>query len=300
MIMLTVFKVFLYRYTGVEDLCVGTGAANRRIKELEGMLGMVINTLALRTQIRAGLTFKECLQRVKQTCVEAFEYEDTPFDRVVDAVRPERSLSYNPIFQVFFTFMDIPTQDLALPGLELMIEESHNRSAKFDVNIVVVPPQEQHTREEHGEILIEWEYNTDIFDDSTIDRMLIHYNRLLEETIHHPDERISDISFLLETEKKQLVYDFNETKAEYPSDRKIHEFFEEQAARAPDNIAAVTPQQKNYRTYMTYMTYISYRELNQKSDGLAHLLRQKGVKPDTIVAIMAARSIEMVIGILGI
>ncbi len=215
MTMLAVFKVFLYRYTGVEDLCVGTGVANRRLKEMEGMLGMVINTLALRTRVSGELSFRECLQRVKETCLEAYEHEDTPFDRIVEAVQPERSLSFTPIFQVMFSFMDTPTENLELPGLELILEESHNRSSKFDLNIVVVPPAEQSIEEGGGEILIEWEYNSDLFDEDTIDDMSSHYKQLLEETTNNPELRISELPMIkkeavaVKDTKENLRVDFN-------------------------------------------------------------------------------------------
>jgi amino acid adenylation domain-containing protein len=191
MTMMAVFKVFIYRYSGAEDLCVGTGAASRGIKEMEGMLGMVINTLAMRTRISPDLSFREFLHRVKETCIEGYEYEDTPFDKVVDAVNPERSLQYTPLFQVMFAFMDTPTEALALPGLELILEPSHNRSAKFDISVVVVPPAEPGPGEEQGEILVEWEYNSDIFEESTIRRMTDVYLVLLEESISRAGEKVA-------------------------------------------------------------------------------------------------------------
>jgi acyl carrier protein len=215
MTMLAVFKVFLYRYTGVEDLCVGTGAANRRLKEMEGMLGMVINTLALRTRVSGELSFRECLQRVKETCLEAYEHEDTPFDKVVEVLRPDRSLGYTPVFQVLFGFMDTPTENLELPGLELILEETHNRSSKFDLNIVVVPPVEQSIEEGDGEILVEWEYNSDLFDEDTIDDMSSHYKQLLEETTNNPVLPISELQTIkkeaavVKDTKENLRVDFN-------------------------------------------------------------------------------------------
>jgi non-ribosomal peptide synthetase component F len=191
MTMLAAFKIFLYRCTGVEDLCVGTGIANRHLKEIEGMLGMVINTLALRTRIPGRLTFRECLQRVKQTCLEAYEHEDTPFEKVVEVIQPERSLNHTPIFQVLFGFMDIPTGDLRLPGLQLILEGSHNQSSKFDLNVLVVPLARHTGEEDSQELLIEWEYNSDLFGETTIDKMSSHYQRLLEQAISNPGLSIS-------------------------------------------------------------------------------------------------------------
>jgi amino acid adenylation domain-containing protein len=302
MTMLAVFKTFLYRYTGVGDLCVGTGIANRRYKEMEGMLGMVINTLPLRTQVAGEITFSQCLKRVKETCLEAYQHEDTPFGKIVEMIKPERSLSYTPIFQVLFSFMDTPTENLRLPGLELHVEETHNRSSKFDINIVVVPPED-----EKGETLVEWEYNTDIFDVPFIDRMIVHYSRLLEEILHTPEKNISMLPLLSGKEIHQLLYTFNRTASEYPKDKTIHQLFEEQAERTGHRIALVG---RSYHVgtngrfiasdTRTSHLHITYMELNKKSNRLTHLLMGKGVQPSSIVGIMGDRSVEMIIGILGI
>jgi amino acid adenylation domain-containing protein len=302
MTMLAVFKTFLYRYTGVEDLCVGTGIANRRYKEMEGMLGMAINTLPLRTPLAGDITFHQCLRRVKETCLEAFHHEDTPFGKIVEIMKPERSLSYTPLFQVIFSFMDTPTEDLRLPGLELRLEESHNRSSKFDINVVVVPPED-----ETGETLVEWEYNTDIFDDETADRMITHYTRLLEEILHTPGKKLSALPMLSGSEIHRLLYVFNDTLSEYPKDKTIHRLFEEQAERAGDKIALVGSSchvGANGRFIApgtrTPHVHTTYRELNQKSNRLAGLLMEKGAHPESIIGIMMERSLELIIGILGI
>ncbi|NIM12224.1 MAG: amino acid adenylation domain-containing protein, partial [Candidatus Aminicenantes bacterium] len=290
MTMLAVFKVLVYRYTGCEDICVGTGAANRKHKELEGMLGMLINTLALRTFVTGDLSFEACRERVKTTCMEAYEHEDTPFEKVVEVIRPERSLSYTPIFQVIFSFMDIRGVEIVLPGLELQAEVSHNRSSKFDINVVVVPPLERTPGNENepGEILIEWEYSTDLFDAETIDRMIGHYNRLLEEIIRRPTVPIAVLPMLAQEEIERLLYAFNDTRTGYPGNMPIHSLFELQAEKTPDYIA------------LHGEGHITYGELNDKSDRLAHLLREKGVQPDTIVGMMMKHSIEMIAGMMGI
>jgi tyrocidine synthetase-3 len=298
--MLTVFKVLLYRYTGREDLCVGTGIANRRYKEIETLIGMIINTLPLRTRLEANLTFNQCLKLVKTTCIEAYEYEDTPFEKIVEALQPERTLSYNPLFQVLFSFMDTPTEYFSLPGLEVNAEPTHNRSAKFDLNIVVLPPPEELIEEIGSRIYIEWEYNTDIFDQPTMERMIHHYLRLLELVPHHQEKPIYSIPMLSETEIHQLLSEWNNTAAPYPYNKTIHELFEKQAAQIPDNIALLGTLNINYRTHMTDMTYITYKQLNQKANQLAYLLQEKDVRPDNIIGIMVEPSIEMVIGILGI
>ncbi|NIM15215.1 MAG: amino acid adenylation domain-containing protein [Candidatus Aminicenantes bacterium] len=296
MTMLAVFKVLVYRYTGTGDLCVGTGIANRSYKEIEGLLGMVINTLPLRTQAPGSIPFVTFLHHVKETCLEAYQHQDTPFERIVKVMEPERSLSYNPIFQVMFSFMDTPTADLRLPGLELHLEPSHNRSSKFDLNIVVVPPLPPGQGREEGvadagETLVEWEYNTDIFDDSTMDRMLTHYIRLLEEIINHPGKEISALPMMDETEITQLLYGWNRTDTQYPKEKTLHELFEEQVERSPEVTALVGKKGK---------IHITYGVLNEKADRLAYFLKEKGVLADSIVGIMVERSVEMIIGIFGI
>jgi amino acid adenylation domain-containing protein len=316
MTMLAVFKVFLYRYTGSQDLCIGTGMANRRYKELEGMLGMVINTLALRTQFSGEMSFEELLNHVRTTCLEAYEYEDTPFGKVVEVIRPERSLSYNPIVQVLFSFMDIPAVDFVLPGLEIRGEFPHNRSSKFDLAIIVVPPQEFQGEEHRSETLMEWEYSTDIFDDETIDRMLTHYLRLLENTLIAPREKISYLHLLNNEEIHQLLYQWNDTTASYPHRQTIHELFAIQAERTPDQMALVgvtgeirkrrsEEEKKEEYPFGQFVNafdegHLSYCELNKRSGKVAELLIEKGVQPDTIVGIMVERSLEMVVGLLGI
>ncbi|MDQ1350494.1 MAG: hypothetical protein QG657_796, partial [Acidobacteriota bacterium] len=311
MTMLAVFKTLLYRYTGVEDLCVGTGIANRRYKEMEGMLGMVINTLSLRTQVQGEISFKECLNRVKETCLEAYQHEDTPFGKIVEKLQPERNLSYTPLFQVLFSFMDTPGEQLQLPGLELELLPTHNRSAKFDINVVVVPPREpgeqgEHEENETAETLVEWEYNTDIFDPPTIRRIISHYNRLMEEGLNRPETALSDLSLLSDAELQQVLYEFNDTQRDYPREKTIHQLFAEQAAKTPDHIALVGANYQGAflknRPLDPQKTFnnLTYRQLKEQSDNLAGSLIEKGVLADDIVGIMMERSIDLIIGILGI
>ncbi|MCU0286656.1 MAG: amino acid adenylation domain-containing protein, partial [Acidobacteria bacterium] len=318
MTMLAAFNTLLYRYTGVNDICAGTGIANRSRKEMEGMLGMVINTLALRTYTIGDFSFMEYLNRVKETCLEAYQHQDTPFGKIVETLRPERNLSYTPIFQVLFSFMDTPTGDLFLPGLELHAEHTHNRSAKFDINLVILPPVRQEREdaaENEGEILVEWEYNTDIFDSSTMEQMIQHYIRLLEGALINPDIRIANLPLLSEEESHRLLIEWNDTSTGYPREKTIHQLFAGQAAQTPDYIAlhgcTIAWMHDCMDAWMNgevaRNVSLTYRQLNEQSDRLAGLLIEKGVLPDNIVAItdnivaiMMERSIEMITGILGI
>ncbi len=296
MAMLTVFKILLFRYSGIEDLCVGTGIANRRHKEIEGMLGMVINTLPLRTQISGDMTILEYLEEVKSTCLQAYEYEETPFGKVVEVLRPERSLSYMPLVQSVFSFMDTPTENLSLPGLEIRVEGSHNRSAKFDIHIVVIPPREGEMLE--GEILVDWEYNTDIFTETTMAQMQRHYRRLLEAVLTHGDLRIARLPMLEEAERTRLLYEFNITKSVYPVEKTIHELFEDQVRRTPANVALVG--KSSGHNGRRGMPHLSYREIDKRVNRFARHLRESGVEADDIVALMVKRSIEIPITILSV
>ncbi|MDQ1355349.1 MAG: hypothetical protein QG657_5659, partial [Acidobacteriota bacterium] len=225
--MLAAFKVLLYRYTGVNDICVGTGIANRGRKEMENMLGMVINSLPLRTHTPGDIPFRQYLLHVKETCLEAYQRQETPFGKIVEALGQERSLSYSPVFQVMLSFMDTPTEELHLPGLELHQEETHNHSAKFDLDLVVVPPMQREggmaVEINEGEILVEWEYNTDIFEAETIARMICHYIRLLEVVTLQPDVSIANLPMLGEDELKRILYEWNDTEADYPRGKTVHE-----------------------------------------------------------------------------
>jgi tyrocidine synthetase-3 len=288
MTMLAVFKVLLFRYSGLEDLCVGTGIANRRYREIEGMLGMVINTLPLRTQVDGSLSFLECLQRVRSTCLHAYEHEDTPFEKIVEQLQPERSLSYMPIFQVLFSFMDTPTGELLLPGLEIEVLPSHNRSSKFDLNIVVIlPPQGEGS--EGGEVLVDWEYNTDLFARRTVQQMVGHYHRLLRQIVERPYPAVSTLPMLEKGELQQLVYEWSGTRTDYPDDRPIHELFEQQAARQPDKIAAAAEHGA-----------LTYRVLDGYSRQLSRCLVSQGVRRAEAVAVMGRRSVAVIAGLLAI
>jgi amino acid adenylation domain-containing protein len=300
MTMLAVFKSMLLRYSGKGDITIGTGIANRKYKEMEGMLGMVINTVALRTVISENLPFSLCLNRVKSTCLEAYEHEDTPFEKVVEAVQPERSLSYNPIFQVLYSFMDTPTEQLRLPGLEVGVEESHNRSSKFDINIVVILPEDGG----EGDILVDWEYNTDLFDDDTIYRLIRHYENLLTEVINHFQTPLSKLPMLDPAEKERLLYGFNDTYVDYPSGKTIQTLFEEQVERTPDHFSltgiTIAEREREVAGGEKKRRTLSYKELNLESNRLAHRLQIEGIKSGDIVGLMVDRSVEMVIAQLAI
>ncbi len=293
MTMFAAFVALMHRYTNQEDFCIGTGLANRRWKETEGLLGMILNTVALRTDLSGDPSFEELLRRVREVTLDAYANQDLPFDRVIEAIHPARSLSYSPVYQVTFSFHDAPLVEVDLPDLKINIKEAlSNESAKFDLNVIVIPEggqqyRRQRSREESGMILI-WEYNTDLFRADTIERISTHYENLLAALIADPDRRISEYSILTDLEEHQLLRKLNETEQIYQPDRCVHELFAEMAERTP-GAPAVADEKQQW----------SYEELDRRSNQLAHRLRALGIGPESRVAVLLDRSCEFVLAMLA-
>ena len=295
MTMLTAFVTLLWRYTGQHDICVGSGIANRRWRETEGLIGMIINNLVLRTELSGNPTVRELLGRVRETTLEAYAHQDVPFDKVVEALQPERNLSHNPLYQVMFGFHDAPMPDIELPGLNVSVLVGlSNGSAKFDLNVIVIPHFVQQVGLHPGAadaagLTLLWEYSTDLFDAPTITRMIGHYQALLEGMVANPQQQISALPLLTEVEQRQLLVEWNDTRRDYARHQCMHRLFEAQVQQTPDAVAAVFEE-----------VPLSYHELDRRANQLAHHLRKRGVGPETVVAIRVAPSLEMLIGLLGI
>jgi amino acid adenylation domain-containing protein len=294
MSMQAAFAALLGRYCGQVDICVGTGIANRRLAQTESLIGMILNNLVLRHDLSGDPTFRELQHRAFLVIRDAYKYQDVPFEKVVDEVRPARSSSYHPLFQVMFSFHDSPLPPLKLPGLTLIHQELvHNGSAKFDLNVIAIPRREQRVGvgsssvSDHIDVL--WEYNTDIFDRSTVERLVDHFERLLDGVVADPDSRLSELPLLTKAERHQLLVEWNATEADYPQDKCLHELFEEQAARTPDAVAVEYEGRQ-----------LSYGELNARANQLARYLAGHGVGPEVMVGLCVERSLEMVVGVLGI
>jgi len=280
MVLLAAFKTLLYRYTGQDDILVGSPIANRNRSELKGLIGFFVNTLVLRTDLSGNPRFQELLSRVRQVALGAYAHQDVPFNRLVEALQPERDVSHTPLFQVSFTLRQAPQLD-SIPGLTVSPFEVDSETAQFDLSLVVETTEQG---------LTAWfEYNTDLFEAATITGMLGHWQQLLEGIVASPQARLSDLPLLTEAEQYQLLKQWNDTEADYPQDLCIHQLFEAQVERTPDAVAVVFDQQQ-----------LTYRELNQRANQLAHYLQQLGVKPETLVGICVERSVEMVVGLLGI
>lgn len=281
MTLLAAFKALLYRYTGQRDFGVGTPIANRNRSELEGLIGFFVNTLVLRTDLSGDHRFVELLEKVKETTLEALTHQDAPFEKVVEAVNPSRDMSYSPLFQVMFAFQNFPWRHVNIEGLTMTPELIDAGTSTFDLSLYL--------GEEKGGLSGVIEYNSDLFDNATIERMVGHFESLLENVLAAPETRLSELAFLTPPERRQLLEVWNQTDADYPRDKCYHQLFEEQAARTPDSVAVVCAGAR-----------LGFEELNNRANRVGHYLRRLGAGPDSIVGIYVDRSIDMAVGLLGI
>ena len=281
MTLLAAFQTLLSRYTGQEDIVVGSPIANRNYGEVENLIGFFVNALTMRTKLSGNPTFRELLGRVREVALGAYAHQDLPFEKLVEEFDPERSLGYNPLFQVLLVLQNAPKYTLELPGLSLEWMYIYNGTAKFDIAL--------HVAERTEGLACMMEFNTDLFDSSTILRMLGHLQTLLDAAMANPDEHITNLPILTAAERQKLLVEFNHAEANYAVGASVHQRVEAQAARTPDNIALVFEDQR-----------LTYAELNARANQLAHYLRKEGVGPEVLVAMCVERSLEMIVGILGI
>ncbi|MBC8953403.1 non-ribosomal peptide synthetase [Xenorhabdus sp. PB62.4] len=281
MVVLTAWNIVLARLSGQDDIVIGTPVANRQRQELEGMIGFFVNTLALRVTLNDSSRVADLLTQVREQAFAAYAHQDLPFEQVVEALQPERSLSYSPIFQVMLALNNTPAQDLALPGLQLTPIEQVHHSAHFDLTLSLT---ETDTGLE-GELA----YAVDLFDSATIERMVGYLANVLAAMAIDETQIIATLPMLPLSEQQQLLEEFNAHQVDFPQDALIHQLFEAQAAHRPDAVAVVFEEQT-----------LSYGELNCRANRLAHHLIARGVRPDDRIAICVERSLEMVVGLLAI
>jgi amino acid adenylation domain-containing protein len=275
------FQVLLQRYTGQEDLLVGTPVANRNRPEIEGLIGFFVNTLVLRNDLSKDPTFLELMKRVQDAALSAYAHQDLPFEKLVQELNPDRDLSRSPILQVLFSFLNTPMQPIDLPGLEAMQVKADSGASKYDLSLYAL--------EFPGGIACLFEYNTDLFDAERMSRMLGHLQAVLEGAVRDPGQRLSELPVLTEGERRQLLVEWNETQTDFPRDKTLHELLEAQAQRTPE---AVAVECKGSR--------LSYRELNERADQLARYLKRLGVGPDVLVGLFHERSVDMMVALFGI
>jgi amino acid adenylation domain-containing protein len=281
MTLFTAFLVLLSRASGQEDLVVGTPVANRPRPELECLVGLFMNILALRVDLSGNPSGRELLQRVRAVTVEAYSYQEIPFEQVIEAVQPWRDPARTPLFQVLFVLENTPSAPLRLEGLSARSIELPLPYSKYDLTFAL---------EENAQGLdLTIEYNIRLFEPDTIERFYSHYLILLRGLCVHPEAHIQALSLLTEAEFAQLVHDWNQTSVAFPAGRCLHELVSEQAQRTPAAIAIEDGERR-----------LSYQELDQRSNRLAHALRRRGVGPESLVGLCLERSLEQMLGVLAI
>jgi amino acid adenylation domain-containing protein/FkbH-like protein len=281
MVLLAAYNVLLHKYSGQEDIIVGSPVAGRRHPDLEPIIGMFVNTLALRNFPKRQQQFCEFLQDLTQRVLHAFTYQDYPFEDLVERVAVKRDLSRNPLFDTMFVFQNMSAPEISLPNLHMSRYDIDTGKAKFDLTLFV--------EELAGEMLVRLEYCSALFQRESMLRLLQHYEQILKEILSCSDKRLDDIQMLSAEEKHRLVYEFNRTTADYPKEKTLSQLFEEQVSRTPHAVAVMCEGQQ-----MTYQT------LNERANMLARRLRVLGTSADTLIGIVTERSSELILGILAI
>ncbi|HEX3044758.1 MAG TPA: condensation domain-containing protein, partial [Bacillota bacterium] len=281
MILLAAFQILLYKYTGQPDIIIGSPIAGREQAELENIVGMFANTLAMRNSLDPEHTVVEFLETVKANSLKAYANQEYQFEELVDKLNLERDLSRNPLFDVMFALQNMDNPVIVIDDLQFARYPLENKTSKFDLTLEAVQFQQNLT--------INFEYSTCLFKKETIERLARHFWIIVDQILSDPKLKIAAIDLLSSTEKEQLLFQFNQTRLSYPVEKTVSALFEEQAAR--------TPQKKALQYSDSSLTY---RELDEKANQIAGILLAKGVKPDCPVGILVNRSLEMMIGIMAI
>ena len=281
MSLLAAFQTLLMRYSGQEDISVGSPIANRTRAESEALIGFFTNTLVLRTQVEGELSFRELLGRVREICLGAYAYQDMPFEHLVEQLQPERDLSRQPLFQVMLTLQNAPSEWLRSSGLRLSNLEVPDQTSKFDLFLSAT--------ETGDRLSCNLDYNTDLFEATTAGRMTEHLKMALRSIVANPQTTLSELELLSQDERRQILHERNQTAVTSATHGCIHQLFEAQADRTPEATAIC------FRG-----SHLSYRELDRRADRIAYRLRLYGVGPEQVVGICAERSVEMLLGVLGI
>ncbi len=281
MTLLTAFNVLLFRYSGQQDIVVGSSVANRTQEETEKLLGFFVNPLALRVEIADEPAFRELLAEVKKNTLAAYAHQDLPFQMIVDALKGERSLAHSPIFQVMFDLQNTPAEELNLPGLTITPIETQRNVAKFDLTLAL----QQTSRGLEGS----FEYRTDLFDSETIKRMADHFQQLLASIVAGPEVRVTRLQLLSNAERRRALLEWNDTEREYPRRQRIHELFERQAKATPDAIAATCNGAQ-----------LNYLELDERANQLGNALIAAGVTTEQRVPLFLDRGLDYLTSMLGV
>jgi len=283
MALIAVFNILISRYSGLEDVLIGTPISSRSHKELENVIGFFVNTIVLRTDLSGNPVFEDFVQQIRSNVLEAFDHQDTPLGKLVDELHIDRDLSYNPVFQVMFALQNVPEPDLKIPGAEIQYlphNDLHTKTTKVDINMVIEPDDSS------WDIWVE--YNTDIFNEETISRFINHYINLLKGVVKEPGKKLHDLSMLTDADFK-LLEDSKNTYRPYAKDKCIHQIVSEQAQKYSDAIAISFNGAD-----------VSYQELEDKSTQLAAHLSTLNIKPDQFIGLCVNRSADMLIAMLAI
>ena len=279
MLFITAFFILLYKYTGQEEITLGSPIANRNINETKRMIGMFVNNIVVKGNVVAEKTFQEFLDEIKEQILDDLSNQPYPFDMLVKKLGIIGDASRNPLFDVMFTYQNNEVNTIKLNEEEAQIIEINNNISKFNLSLEIKP--KTHT--------INIEYCTDLFKKQTIDKLFEHYMNVIECIVNDKNIKIKDIDIISEEEKHKILYEFNHTECKYPKNKTISELFEEQVKRTPNNIAIVFEDKK-----------ITYKELNERANQLANYLRMKEIKQNDIIGIMLPRSFELLISMLGV
>jgi amino acid adenylation domain-containing protein len=280
MVALAAFQALLRRYTMQDSILVGTPIAGRNELEIENLVGLFVNTLIFRADFTDDLSFRDLVRQVRAFALEAFAHQDVPFEKLVEELVPQRLVDTTPLFQVMFTFQNIPKQVFEIPGLVMKEVPFESGIAKFDLSAEVFENNGLHCR---------FEYNTDLFDRLTIRRMLDHFQNLLSAAVKKPDLSLPEIPLMSAQERHQVLVEWNDTAADYPRDLSIHGAFERRVVRSPDSTALLFKDKK-----------LSYQQVNEGANRLAHHLIKKGLRPGALVGIALERSPELVVALLAV
>jgi non-ribosomal peptide synthetase component F len=279
MTLLSAFALLLERYSGQEDIVVGSPIANRQETQLEQLIGFFVNSLVMRVQVLPELSFRELLRAVRATTLDAYLHQDISFERLVEELSPQRNLNSPPLFQVVFALQNAPARPQLLKGVEIKPVIGDELRVRFDLEL--------HALEREGQLELFWLYNRDLFDRWRIEQMARHYLNLLEAAVAAPEVPLARLEMLGAQERQFLVQDFNPT-AHTVAERTVPALFEAQVARAPGALAVIFGQES-----------LSYGELNARANRLAHHLIGLGVGPESLVGIALERSTEMIVALLG-
>ena len=261
MTLLAAFFILLYRYTGQEDLVVGSPIANRGRPETEPLIGFFVNSLVLRVKFSGKSSFRESLALIRDVCLGAYEHQDLPFEKLVQELQPERDPSRNPLFQAMFVLQNTRRGVGEAEGLRIEAVEFEASRSPLDLSLFL--------RERHGQYIGYFEYSTDLFDRARIERMVGHFKTLLDGIVANPEQSVSTLSILTASDRHQILVEWNDTAADYPKDKCIHTLFEEQVERTPDAVAVEFQGEQ-----------LTYRDLNKRANQLAHYLIRLGVGPE--------------------